>query len=68
MKRAVSYTDAAGRSHLTPEAATVSDVAGLLINERFPQGAAEELGAIILARRSDLERIFREHDEAVQTC
>lgn len=66
MKRAVTFTDAAGRSHATAEGATVSDIAGLLINEKFPAGAATDLAGKILARRKDIERIFAEHDEAIQ--
>lgn len=65
MKRAVTFTDGRGQSHHTAEAATVSDIAGLLINEKFPQGAATDLAAKILKRRKDIERIFAEHDEAV---
>ena len=66
MKKSVTFTDAGGRSHQTAEAATVSDIAGLLINEKFPQGSALDLASKILKRRKDIERIFAEHDEAIQ--
>lgn len=65
MKKAVTFTDAAGRTHLSAEGATVSDIAGLLINEKFPAGAATDLATKIFKRRSDIERIFKEHDIAV---
>lgn len=68
MKKTVSFTDARGGTHHTAEAATVSDLAGLFINEKTPSGAAQGIAAIVLKRRSDIERIFREHDEATQPC
>ncbi len=65
MKRSVTYTDAGGRPHQTAEAATVSDIAGLFINEKTPAGAASGIAAIVFARRKDIERIWAEHDDAV---
>lgn len=62
MKRAVSYTDAQGRSHNTPEAATVSDLAALFTKD--PGGVAMDFAQKILDNRENIERIFMEHDEA----
>jgi hypothetical protein len=64
MKKAITYTDARGQSHLTPEGATVSDIAGLFISEKTPSGAAGEIAKVVLSRRQDIERIFKEHDIA----
>jgi hypothetical protein len=66
MKKSVTFTDAAGRAHNTPDAATVSDLAGLLINENLPAGAAADIASKFFKRRKDVERIFAEHDEAIQ--
>jgi hypothetical protein len=64
MKRTVSFTDARGRSHNTAEAATVSDIAALF--DKDPSGVAADFAQKILAKRNDIERIFAEHDEAVE--
>lgn len=63
MKRAVSYTDAQGRSHNTPESATVSDLAALF--NKDPAGIATDFAQKILANRTKIEQIFKEHDEAI---
>jgi hypothetical protein len=65
MKKAITYTDAAGRPHNSAEGATVSDIAGLFINEKTPAGAASGIASIVFARRKDIERIFAEHDDAI---
>lgn len=64
MKKAVSYTDARGHSHNTPEAATVSDLAALFVKD--PNGVAMDFAQKIFANRAKIEQIFAEHDEAIQ--
>lgn len=66
MKRTVSFTDGQGRSHNTPEAATVSDLRALFPKD--PDGVALDFAQKILANREKIERIFAEHDEAIQPC
>lgn len=58
----IAYTDARGRLHANPQAATVSDIAAL-----FPgmEGIALGIAHSILDKRRDLERIFAELDEMV---
>lgn len=64
MKKSITYTDARGQSHNSAESATVSDLAGLLTCQKMPLGAATDIARKIFAKRADLERIFKEHDEA----
>lgn len=66
MKRAVTYTDARGGSHLSAEGATVSDIAQLFVGEKMPIGAATAMAKCVYDKRKELERIFAEHDEAIQ--
>ena len=60
-KQVPSYRDSRGRSHATPQAATVSDIAALF--KTLPAGAAENMAGIVFHNREELERIFAEHDE-----
>jgi hypothetical protein len=64
LKRAISYTDAQGRSHNTPESATVSDLRALFPKD--PEGVAVAFAQKILENRPEIERIFKEFDEATQ--
>lgn len=64
MKRAISYTDAHGRSHNSPEAATVSDLAALFTGS--PRAVGTEIATLVLAQRKEIERIFAEHDDATK--
>lgn len=66
MKRTISYTDARGRLHATPEPATVSEICDLLGGDAEKEGLAYGIAKEILAKRTELERLFREHDEAIQ--
>ena len=66
MKKTVSYTDSRGQSHSTPESATVSDLAALFLSEKTPNGVALDVAQRILSNRSDIERIFHEHDIATE--
>lgn len=60
-KQVPSYRDSRGRSHTTPQAATVSDIAALF--KTLPAGAAGNMAGIVFHNREELERIFAEHDE-----
>lgn len=64
-KQVPSYRDGRGRTHSTPTAATVSDIAALF--KTLPAGAAENMAGIVFANREELERIFAEHDEITAT-
>lgn len=55
-----AVADGRGKLHATPRAATVSDLAALFGSM---EGMATGIANQILDKRSEIEQIFRDHDE-----
>lgn len=56
------FFDARGRYFKTPEEATVSDLAGILGKIGEGESLAPGIAQMMLERRSEIERLFAEHD------
>lgn len=59
-KATIGFTDGRGRLHSTARMATVSDLAALFGSM---EGMATGIAHTILAKRTEIERIFAEFDE-----
>lgn len=59
----VGYFDCRGHFFKTPEEATISDLSSLLGRIGEGDSLAPGIANLLLERRTDLERIFAEHDE-----
>ena len=58
----MAYFDSRGQFHRTPDAATESDLAGLLGKIGEGDSLAPGIAHLLLERRAEIERIFAEHD------
>lgn len=61
--KGIGYFDSRGHFFKTPEDATLSDLSMLLGRIGEGDSLAPGIAAMLLERRSDIERIFAEHDE-----
>lgn len=59
----IGYFDSRGYLFKTPEEATLSDLAMMLGRIGEGESLAPGIANMLLERRSELERIFAEHDE-----
>ncbi|MBD2842070.1 hypothetical protein [Erythrobacter rubeus] len=62
-KRGTGYFDRRGHFFKTPRDATASDIAALLGQIGDGESLAPGIAHMLLDRRSDIERLFAEHDE-----
>ncbi len=61
--RGVAYFDTKGHYFRTPEEATLSDISGLLGRMGEGDSLAPGIARILFDKRSEIEAIFRSHDE-----
>jgi hypothetical protein len=61
-KRTTAYADNKGRLHATANAATLSDLACILGKIGDGDSLAPGIATLLLEKRSEIERIFAEHD------
>ena len=64
--RGTAYFDSRGLYHKTPEDATLSDLASLLGKIGDGESLAPGIAHMLLDRRTELDRIFAEHDALKQ--
>ncbi|MBV7267305.1 hypothetical protein [Erythrobacter ani] len=62
-KRGTGYFDRRGNFFKSPRDATASDIAALLGQIGDGESLAPGIAHMLLERRSDIERLFEEHDE-----
>ena len=60
--RGTGFFDTRGHFFKTPEEATVSDLAGILGKIGEGESLAPGIAHMLLDRRSEIERLFAEHD------
>ncbi|MBX7492806.1 hypothetical protein K3163_06260 [Qipengyuania sp. 1NDW9] len=60
--RGTGFFDGRGNYHKTPEDATISDLAGILGKIGEGDSLAPGIAQMLLDRRSEIERLFAEHD------
>lgn len=60
--RGTGFFDTRGNYHKTPEDATVADLAGILGKIGDGDSLAPGIAQMLLERRSEIERLFSEHD------
>lgn len=60
--RGTGYFDTKGHFFKTPDEATVSDLAGVLGKIGDGESLAPGIAQMMLQRRSEIERLFAEHD------
>lgn len=60
--RGTGFFDSRGNYHKTPEDATISDLAGILGKIGEGDSLAPGIAQMLLDRRSEIERLFAEHD------
>ncbi|MXO95998.1 hypothetical protein GRI34_06120 [Erythrobacter aquimaris] len=60
--RGTGFFDTRGNYHKTPEDATISDLAGILGKIGEGDSLAPGIAQMLLQRRSEIERLFSEHD------
>ncbi|MBX7541798.1 hypothetical protein [Qipengyuania sphaerica] len=61
-RKGTGFFDARGHYYKTPEEATVSDLAGVLGKIGDGESLAPGIAHMMLDRRSEIERLFAEHD------
>lgn len=61
-KSGTCYFDAKGGVHKTPDEATKADIAAILGKVGEGDSLAPGIATIILDKRAEIERVFREHD------
>ena len=61
-RKGTGFFDAKGRYFKTPEEATVADLAGILGKVGDGESLAPGIAQMMLERRSEIERLFSEHD------
>ena len=61
-RKGTGFFDTRGHYYKTPEEATVSDLAGVLGKIGDGESLAPGIAHMILDRRSEIERLFAEHD------
>lgn len=64
-KKGTGYFDRKGQFFKTPRDATASDIAALLGQIGDGESLAPGIAQMLIERRSDIERLFAEHDEMV---
>lgn len=62
----IGYFDSKGQYHRGPEEATMSDLSALLGRVGEGDSLAPGIAKIILDRRTEIEDIFREHDNMIE--
>lgn len=67
-KTGTCFFDVKGVAHRNPEDATKADIAALLGKVGGGDSLAPGIATIIMEKRRDIERIFREHDDMMNTC
>jgi hypothetical protein len=63
----IGYFDSKGQYYRAPEEATLSDLSALLGRVGEGDSLAPGIAKIILDRRSEIEDIFREHDNMIES-
>ena len=61
-RKGTGFFDAKGHYFKSPEEATVSDIAGILGKIGDGESLAPGIAYTLLDRRSEIERLFAEHD------
>ncbi len=61
-RKGTGFFDTRGHYYKTPEEATVSDLAGVLGKIGDGESLAPGIAHMMLDRRSEIERLFAEHD------
>ena len=61
-RKGTGFFDTRGHYYKTPEEATVSDLAGVLGKIGDGESLAPGIASMMLDRRSEIERLFAEHD------
>ena len=61
-RKGSGFFDTRGQYYKTPEEATVSDLAGVLGKIGDGESLAPGIAHMMLNRRSEIERLFAEHD------
>lgn len=61
----VAYRDSKGSLHTSPEKATLEDLAGVLGRVGDEGGMTSGVARMIFDKRSEIERVFAEHDAMV---
>lgn len=61
-RKGTGFFDSRGQYYKTPEEATVSDLAGVLGKIGDGESLAPGIAYMMLDRRSEIERLFAEHD------
>lgn len=62
-KAGTCYFDGKGGVHKTPEDATKADIAAILGKVGEGDSLAPGIATIIMEKRSEIERVLREHDD-----
>lgn len=62
-RQGIGFFDSRGAFFKTPDEATVSDLAALLGKIGDGESLAPGIAHMLLERRSDVERLYAEHDE-----
>ncbi|WP_298465876.1 hypothetical protein [uncultured Erythrobacter sp.] len=62
-RKGTGYFDRKGHFFKTPREATASDIAALLGQIGDGESLAPGIAQMLIERRSDIERLFKEHDE-----
>lgn len=62
-RKGTGYFDRKGQFFKTPRDATASDIAALLGQIGDGESLAPGIAQMLIERRSDIERLFEEHDE-----
>ena len=60
--RGTGFFDTRGNYHKTPEDATIADLAGILGKIGDGDSLAPGIAQMLLQRRTEIERLFGEHD------
>jgi hypothetical protein len=58
-----AYRDSKGGLHLTPEKATLADLAGVLGRVGEEGGMTAGVAKLLFEKREEIERVFMEHDK-----
>lgn len=61
-RKTQSYEDSKGNLYRRPEDATKADLAALLGKVGDGESLAPGIAATLLAKREEIEKVFREHD------
>jgi hypothetical protein len=65
--RGIGYFDSRGQFFRTPEEATISDLAATLGRVGEGEGLAQGIAKTLLEKRSEIERMFADHDAMTAT-